>query len=68
MKDGTYAPLSRPLFIYVNSKLLQRPEGKAFVQFYLENAADLAVKAKYVAAPEQVLRNNLELMHTALNR
>ncbi len=66
VKNGTYAPLSRPLFIYVNAKLLQRPEGQAFVRFYLENAADLAVKAKYVAAPEDVLNNNLELMQAAL--
>lgn len=65
VKDGTYKPLSRPLFIYVNAELLKRPEGKAFIKFYLENAADLAVKAKYVSAPESTLKNNLELFATS---
>lgn len=66
VKDGTYAPLSRPLFIYVNKDLLKRPEGKAFIEFYLQNAADLAVKAKYVSAPDDVLKSNLEKLATAL--
>jgi len=68
VKDGSYAPLSRPLFIYVNTRLIQRPEGEAFVQFYLDNAAEMAVQAKYVAAPESVLDNNQKLMKTALGK
>ncbi len=35
-KSGEYTPLSRPLFIYVSSKSLQRPEVVEFVRFYLE--------------------------------
>lgn len=66
VKDGSYKPLSRPLFIYVNKQLLDRPEGKAFVEFYLENASDMAVKAKYVAAPEAVHQANAEVLKTAL--
>lgn len=66
VKDGTYAPLSRPLFIYVNAALLERPEGKAFVKFYIDNAADLAVKAKYVAAPESVEEKNSDLFNEAI--
>ena len=34
-KTGEYSPLSRPLFIYVSSKQLERPEVMAFVEFYL---------------------------------
>ena len=66
VKDGTYAPLSRPLFIYVNAALLKRPEGKAFVEFYLKNAAKLAELAKYVSASKEVLSANLEKFSAAL--
>lgn len=33
--DGTYQPLTRPLFLYVNMKSAGRPEVSAFVGFYL---------------------------------
>jgi phosphate transport system substrate-binding protein len=39
---GTYQPLGRPLFIYVNAKSLDRPEVKAFVSAYVYNARSLA--------------------------
>ncbi|NNC95292.1 MAG: phosphate ABC transporter substrate-binding protein, partial [Chitinophagales bacterium] len=51
VKDGTYAPLSRPLFIYVSSKAIQRPEVVAFVDYYLENAAYLAKDVGYIPMP-----------------
>lgn len=68
VKNGSYAPLSRPLYIYVNADLLKRPEGKAFVKFYLDNAAELAVKAKYVAAPNVVNNKNAEIFEAALSK
>ena len=45
---GTYNPLSRPLFIYVSRKSLDKPEVKEFVQFYLANVKTLATEVKYV--------------------
>ncbi|NQW17003.1 MAG: PstS family phosphate ABC transporter substrate-binding protein [Chloroflexi bacterium] len=48
INDGSYSPLSRPLFIYVNTKSLERPEVKAFVNYYLENAAELSAEVGYV--------------------
>ena len=42
VKDGSYAPLSRPLYIYVNSRAANRPEVVEFVNFYLDNAAELS--------------------------
>ncbi len=50
--DGTYAPLSRPLFIYVSKKSLAKPEVKEFVEFYLKNAPSLTKQVKYVPLPE----------------
>ena len=48
---GTYQPLSRPIFIYVNAKSLGKPEVKEFVQFYLEQGAKLSQEVKYVPLP-----------------
>jgi phosphate transport system substrate-binding protein len=52
--DGSYNPMSRPLFIYVNKKALSRPEVRAFVEFYIDNAGDAADKVGYVALPEEL--------------
>jgi phosphate transport system substrate-binding protein len=52
VKNGTYQPLSRPLFIYVNATAAAfKPEVKAFVNFYLENAPKLVQEVKYVPLP-----------------
>lgn len=56
---GYYRPLSRPLFIYVSQQSLQRPEVKAFVEFYLENAAALVAEIGYIKLDDQVYRDNL---------
>ncbi len=51
--NGTYAPLSRPLFIYVNKKSAEsKPEVKKFVDFFLANAEELTNEVKYVPLPE----------------
>ncbi|MBG1241340.1 PstS family phosphate ABC transporter substrate-binding protein [Nostoc sp. NZL] len=51
VKNGSYNPLSRPIFIYVSSKSIDKPEVKQFVQFYLQNAAKFSQEVKYVALP-----------------
>jgi len=52
--DGTYQPLARPLFIYVNVKALARPEVAEFVKFYVQNAGKLAEEVGYIGLPEKV--------------
>jgi phosphate transport system substrate-binding protein len=49
--DGSYTPLSRPLFIYVTSASLERPEAQEFARFYLANASTLAGDVGYVGLP-----------------
>lgn len=52
--DGTYVPLSRPLFIYVNATAAAfKPEVKAFINFYLDNAPELVKEVKYVPLPAE---------------
>ena len=52
IKDGSYKPLSRPIFIYVSKKALERPEVKEFVKFYLSNATKLVPQVGYVPYAE----------------
>jgi phosphate transport system substrate-binding protein len=49
--DGTYSPLSRPLFIYVNAKSAARPEVAAFVDYFVLNTAALSKEVGYTALP-----------------
>jgi phosphate transport system substrate-binding protein len=54
--NGTYRPLSRPLFIYASRKAMLRPEAKAFAEFYVapENARHVE-GVGYVALPPATL-------------
>jgi phosphate transport system substrate-binding protein len=57
INTNTYAPLSRPLFIYPDvGKAKERPELKAFVDFYLENTSSLSAEVGYVAIPDDLLQ------------
>ena len=62
IKDGSYSPLSRPLFIYVNKKSLNKPEVKEFVTFYLEIAKDITPDVGYVALPDEEYTKGLDLI------
>ena len=48
VSNGTYAPLSRPIFIYVNDAAKKRKEVKEFVSFYLSNAAYIVKDVGYI--------------------
>lgn len=51
VENGTYQPLARPIFIYINAASLGRPEVKGFVDFYLKHAAQLTALVKYIPLP-----------------
>ena len=54
VEAGSYQPLARPIFIYVNSGLLdERPELEAFVAYYLAEATKLVPEVGYVALPQE---------------
>jgi len=57
INDGTYAPLSRPLFIYPDiGKAKERAELKTFVDFYLDNTSALSAEVGYIAMPDAALQ------------
>jgi phosphate transport system substrate-binding protein len=53
VQDGSYKPLSRPLFIYPSDKALERPEVKAFTEFYVNNYQKIAEEALFVPMTDQ---------------
>jgi phosphate transport system substrate-binding protein len=53
VQDGSYTPLSRPLFIYPSDKALARPEVKAFLDFYVTNYQQIAEEALFVPLTEE---------------
>jgi phosphate transport system substrate-binding protein len=57
-QDGSYTPLSRPLFIYPSDEALKKPEVKAFVQYYLENATSVAESVGFIPLTEEQLEES----------
>jgi phosphate transport system substrate-binding protein len=58
--SGEYAPLSRPLFVYVAKEAAGRPEVRAFVDFYLETMNELVPDVGYVPVPDDVLQTDIQ--------
>ena len=67
VQDGTYAPLSRPLFVYVRADSLERPEVQEFVRFYLNEAPALAADVGYVASPDETYAEDLASYEAAIS-
>ena len=67
VENGTYSPLSRPLFIYIKVEAAERPEVQAFVDFYLDNVPALAADVGYVRFPDsfyEVIRGRWDSRET----
>jgi phosphate transport system substrate-binding protein len=58
--DGSYQPLSRPIFIYVNAKSLAKPEVREFAEYYMKSAAAIAKEVKYVPLPAKAYTVGLD--------
>ena len=63
VEDGSYQPLARPIFIYVNIKSADKPEVKEFVEFYMKNATTLVKEVKFFPLPAQAYTTNLEHLY-----
>jgi phosphate transport system substrate-binding protein len=67
VQDGTYTPLSRPLYLYVTAESLQRPEAQEFVRFYLSEAPALAAEVGYVASPDETYAEDMASFEAAIS-
>ena len=59
---ASYQPLSRPIFIYVKARSLDKPEVRAFIEFYMKQATQLTREVKYVPLPASAYQGNLDHM------
>jgi len=57
-QDGTYAPLSRPLFVYPSKEALKKPEVRGFVDYYLENATGVAEGVGFIPLTQAQLEES----------
>lgn len=65
IENGTYEPLSRPLFVYVNNASVKEKEQVyEYVKFALENAGDLAEEVGYVRLPQEEYDKALETLES----
>jgi len=58
--DGSYNPLSRPIFIYVSDSAYKRAEVKEFVAYYLKEGANFAKEVKYVPLPAKAYQTSAD--------
>jgi phosphate transport system substrate-binding protein len=65
VQDGDYQPLSRPLFVYVKTDALERPEVKAFLEFMLDNETEIAGSALFVPLTSEQLSKAREVLDQA---
>ena len=64
IKSGDYAPFSRPLFVYVNTKSYQRLEVEEYVLFMFDNLSEIVEAAGYVPLPQEVTDAALDNVET----
>src|SRR5512134_995581 len=60
---GSYSPLARPIFIYVNAKSLAKPEVREFAEYYMKHGAQLSREVKYVPLPDRAYAYNLDILN-----
>lgn len=65
IESGTYAPLSRPIFIYVSRRSLARPEVAAFARYYMQHAPALVPEVGYIALSAARYEENLRAIEQA---
>src|SRR5688500_3079476 len=65
-ESGEY-PISRPLFIYSSTQIMQeKPQVTAFIHFYITNAADESLDVGYFPVSEAKAQENLDAQMAAL--
>jgi len=58
--NGSYSPLSRPIFIYVSSEAIKKPQVVEFVKYYLTNAKDIVADVGYIPMLDEEYKAELE--------
>jgi phosphate transport system substrate-binding protein len=65
VRDNSYRPLSRPLYIYVRKSSMESPEVRAFVKFYLDQVGELVSVVGYVPVADEIEAKNEQVLDEA---
>jgi phosphate transport system substrate-binding protein len=65
-QDGSYTPLARPLFVYVKTESLARPEVAAFAQYLLDSNAEISEAALFIPLNDEQLATSQETLAAAV--
>lgn len=66
IENGTYVPLSRPLFIYVNKRALAKPEVAAYLRYYLGAGQEIVKELDFIQVPEAKLKEEQAKLEAAI--
>ena len=66
-QDGSYTPLSRPLFVYAKKQSFQRKDVEEFIQYVLDNGTMIAERAQFVPLNDEQLAEQTERFEQALS-
>jgi phosphate transport system substrate-binding protein len=66
-QDGSYTPLSRPLFVYVKNASLQKPEVQVFLRFYFDNLDQIVEQARFISMPEDQVKEQQDKLEQAIS-
>jgi phosphate transport system substrate-binding protein len=66
-QDGSYTPLSRPLFVYVKNESLAKPEVQEFLRFYFENLSTITEQARFISMPDEQVQEQQDKLETAID-
>src|SRR5690606_25862627 len=67
VNSGEYAPLSRPLLIYVNNDALDEPQVAEFIRFYMTDGRAIIPEVGYVELPDEIYEENLRALDAAMD-
>jgi len=68
IKSGAYTPLSRPLFLYVNTASLKKPAVVDFLKFYLEGGQQFVKEAEYIPLSDDLYKQSTETLNEAIKK
>lgn len=69
IQSGTYRPLSRPLYLYVNTAALQKPAVRAFLQYYFsDEGQELVADVGYIKLPAEEFQKQLKTLNDAIQQ
>lgn len=66
VRDGTYKPLARPLYIYVRKDALKNPGVVKYLRYYLDETEKVSPQVGYVPVTDEIMKQNVETLDAAL--